>query len=830
MVINETEEKRYMMADGNDGEVTGHKLVDRLNDRAWELRMSNRGDLLALAHEALALAKEQGYEAGVARACRLIAWANFFHGNYAEAESHASQALALYRSLDDPEGEVAVLRVLGMIYRRLGRSEESLKVFTLGLEISRSNGFRQGEIMALNGLGHLDTLAGAYDRALEHHGESMRLARQYGEPEEEANALLGLGNSHEKLGNYKAALNHYRKALKIARAGSHMHLQAYANGNIAIIHQRHGDNATALRYELQSLRCKEEMDDPWGIGISLNNIGLIYRMLGEYASALESHVRSLEITEKIGDRQGESVALNNIALVYEALGDHTRVLDYYLKSLKISEEIGYKQGEAFSLSHIGRFYMTTGDGARGLLYYFKSLRMHDTTGDRHGQTSVLQSIGDAFLALGDQERALEYYQQSLDLARETGDKSGEVLALESMGKFHCQQGDYPAAIGYLKFGLDVIANTGQKNFELPMLEALADTCGRMGDQAGSAAYRGAARECAQQIFNQETTQRVRELIYNFEGNHARRQGELLGLNEKDLSEVNAALRKGMEIRIAADRTAKESSAGKLPVEPAISAGDPPPIFVGDAPPRIEVRTFGEFRVAFGGRELGKGDWKRKRARDLFKLLLINHCRSLTIDEIAEKLWGGASDRNIDLLVMNAVSHIRKALDPERSPHQTGSLLSSCDRTYTLDLGAGADIDFLRFKELIVSARRGATAEERHQHYEAAVALYNGDFLKEDYYEDWATPERDLLKDAFLEALEYLAGEHLRNRRLEQSMELARRILSHDTTSERGYEVLLLALRDRGRGAEARKMFGQCVKIFRTEFGVDPPERLSRIVA
>jgi DNA-binding SARP family transcriptional activator len=795
--------------------------VDELNARAWEFRTTSARRTFDLATEALAMASAIGYREGLAAGHRTLAWALILLGNHVDARRHIDDALALFMELEDVRGEIVMMNLRGLVHRRVGEPDESMEWYLRSLEMSRGEGFKRGESTALNGLGHLHNLTGDYERALECHTESLEVARAGKEPGEEASALLGIGNTHEKLCNYDEAIDNYRGCLKIAESINHRQLQVYASGNIAIIHQRRGDNATALRYELQCLRGKEEMDDRWGIGVSLNNIGIIYRSLGEYASAIETHVRSLEITQEIGDRQGESVALNNIGLTYEALGDRTRVLDYYLKSLRISEELGHNQGEAFSLGHIGRFYEGIGDGARALLYYFKSLRMHEGTGDRYGQINALDNIGSAFLLLRDYDRTAEYYGRSLTIAREIGDRTGELEALASLGELHIATGSFPAAIEDLLAGLKLAREIEHRDFERKTLNLLAAASEGAGDPVASAEYRRCFQECTRTIFNEQATQRVRELIYDFEGSHARRQGELLGLGEEDLTEVSAAIRKGVQMNVAS---------GGADIDAPL-AGRSHPVMREEARsvPSVEVRTFGEFHVTIGGRRLAKGDWSRKRARDLFKLLLINHRRALTLDEIAEHLWGGARDKNIDLLVMNAVSHIRKALDPERSPHRAGSALSSSDRSYMLDLGDDATIDFLRFKEMIVAARRSVTAEERHHHYEAAVNLYHGDFLKEDYYEDWTMPERDLLKDAFLEALEYMAGEHLRNRRLEQSMELARRILSHDTTSERGYEVLLMALRDRGRAGEARKMFGECVKIFRTEFGVDPPERLSRIV-
>lgn len=249
-----------------------------------------------------------------------------------------------------------------------------------------------------------------------------------------------------------------------------------------------------------------------------------------------------------------------------------------------------------------------------------------------------------------------------------------------------------------------------------------------------------------------------------------------------------------------------------------------------ASPVILVRTFGELRVTVDGRALRTGDWGRKKARDLFKFLLIHHRRTITMDEIIERLWNGAADRNTELLVMNAISRIRRAIEPDRSPRDRRSMVSSMDRTYRLDLGEDAEIDFVRFKELMVLARGASSARERYDYYEQAAALYTDDFLKEDAFEAWAASERDLLKDAFLEALEYMAGEQLRSARLEEAIATARRILPFDDTSERGYEILLEALLLRGRPADARQAYEECRAAFDRVLGAAPPASIRRIMA
>ncbi|MEP7217917.1 MAG: tetratricopeptide repeat protein [Bacteroidota bacterium] len=794
------------------------RTAGELNDEANGMLGGAPRGALELAMEALSVAHEDAAES--ARAHLIISQANHSLADFAASLQHATGALELFRALGDRSGESTALVAVGIVHRRRAELAAARCCFDQALAIGREISDGRVQSFALNGLGSINRVAGDFGLALEQHGGALRHATEAGRREEEAFALIGLGNTYERLGRYTEALECYRSALGIGEEINHPQLLAYANGNIAIIHERHGDNTSALRYELISLRWKEKLQDMWGMGVSLNNLGLIYLNLGDYARALEAMLGSLEITERIGDREGESVALNNIGQIYDALGDMTNVLDYFLRSLRISREIGDTPGEAFSLTHIGRFYESLGDLPRALMHFYKALRIHEASGERYGERGVLHSIGSVFFTIGDTDRAADFYGRALALAESIGDRQGEANSLISMAMLYHKLLRYTSAIEALKRARTIAGEMENRDLTAQTLYHLAEICAAHGDHAKSSKYRRAYQEVVRQSFNSDTTRRVGELLHNFERNTVRRQGELLGLSDEDLTTINDVVRKSVRVDLSVPRHDDVPNPGASPAIPRPEAR-------ADSPATIEVITFGEFRVIVGGRRLSKGDWNRKRARDLFKLLLVHHRRALTIDEIVDKLWRGTNDRNMEMLVMNAVSHIRKALEPGRSPHSTTSALVSLDRAYMLDLGEHASIDFLRFKELIVAARRGVTAGERCRIYGAAMDLYADDFLKEDYYEEWTDSERELLKDGFLEAVEYLAGEHLRNGASDLAIELARRALRHDNTSERAYEILLLGLRARGRMGESLKVLEECTSLFRSELGLEPPERLRR---
>ena len=809
--------------------------IDAVLEKVRGNRMGQPGEALAEGLRVLEEARAVAYQEGILRSLVVVAESAVILSEYEKGREAAQEGLALARSVGDIRICASLLNSLGSAQLRLGATSEALASFSESLELARSLGERLIESSSLNNLGRYYRMRGESARALELHLEGLAIAREEGDDYYIASALLAIGNTYERTGEYQKSLPVYSEALEIAMHHNDPRLQAYASGNIAIIYERTGNNAESLRYNLMSLELKRERNDLWGMGVSYNNIAILYRDLGEHASALEAHLRSLELTERIGDREGISVALNGIGTMYELMGEHSRVLEHYTRSLKIAREIGYRQGEAFSLNHIGRFYESLGDKSRALLHFFTSLRMLEKSDDRYGIRWVLMSIGDTFRSLQNNAQAAEHYQRALEITRETADLLGEAMVLVGIAGLQIDAENYAEAIALLEQSLAITRENGYRENEREALELLATTCRAIGDVAKGSRYQRDYHVCTQSIFNDEATRRVGELLHHFERNDLRRQGEELGLTSADIDHITDVMQRAEPIHPprAHNRTSQSSISqnstrqSSITMDGSSSSGRPTTEGIALLT-SIEVVTFGTFNVRINGRELQRSDWQRKKARHLFKFLLIHHRRPITIDELIDKLWGQGADRRSEMLVMNAASHIRRALEPDRDARQPSTILASNDRTYTLDLGDDAWIDFLRFKELVVDARRATSARERSRLYTEAVALYRGDFLQEESFEEWSTSERELLKDAFLEATEHLAGEHLRSGQIEQAIESARLTLKHDSTSERGHEILLLGLRELGRTGEMRRAWDRCIETFHSEFGTEPPARIREI--
>jgi DNA-binding SARP family transcriptional activator len=108
--------------------------------------------------------------------------------------------------------------------------------------------------------------------------------------------------------------------------------------------------------------------------------------------------------------------------------------------------------------------------------------------------------------------------------------------------------------------------------------------------------------------------------------------------------------------------------------------------------------------------------------------------------------------------------LRKILEPRRTPGRAHKYLLTRNGGYYLDNQADIWVDVHQF---LAGCDEAKSAEEANRlrraiaAYEAALQLYQGDFLQADGYEDWTTPHRERYRQIFLASSLRLADGYAR---------------------------------------------------------------------
>jgi DNA-binding SARP family transcriptional activator len=184
-------------------------------------------------------------------------------------------------------------------------------------------------------------------------------------------------------------------------------------------------------------------------------------------------------------------------------------------------------------------------------------------------------------------------------------------------------------------------------------------------------------------------------------------------------------------------------------QPATAA----PIRVPGSAPGITIRTLGETFLETPAGEV-RGGWLDQRTGRLLKYLIANRTAAVHADTIAEALWPRARADSTNT-VRHYVHALREKLEPERVRYGRSAFVIARNGGYQLNLER-VEIDadgFERKAKAGLSALESGDQERGLELLQAAMAIYRGDFLLDDRYDDWAIAERERLLD--------LAGQALR---------------------------------------------------------------------
>ena len=156
---------------------------------------------------------------------------------------------------------------------------------------------------------------------------------------------------------------------------------------------------------------------------------------------------------------------------------------------------------------------------------------------------------------------------------------------------------------------------------------------------------------------------------------------------------------------------------------------------------VTITLLGGFAASVDGEPVPEKAWRLKKARELVKLLALAPDHRLHREQVMDVLWRDRGPAAAANNLHQAVHVARRALDPEAIELREEVLLLV------------ADVDVDRLQLAAADARRAGTASA----YRAALAVYGGELLPENRYDDWAIGRRDELADLCAELTEELAA-------------------------------------------------------------------------
>lgn len=238
-------------------------------------------------------------------------------------------------------------------------------------------------------------------------------------------------------------------------------------------------------------------------------------------------------------------------------------------------------------------------------------------------------------------------------------------------------------------------------------------------------------------------------------------------------------------------------------------------------PGLRFGVLGPLEVRLDGAPLTLGG---RQQRAILGMLLCEGGHAISVERMADALWGEHLPRSYQATVKTYVFHLRTALEPSRPRGAAGEVLTTePGGTYRLNTSVES-VDAHRFEELV---RRGGAALESDEPGQAldvfddALALWRGDVLADLTDFDFVSPTAVRLRELRLCALESRIEAELALGHHNTAVAELDRLVVDYPMRERLHAQRILALYRSDRQSDALNAYRDLRTHLRDELGVEP---------
>ena len=541
-------------------------------------------------------------------------------------------------------------------------------------------------------------------------------------------------------------------------------------------HMQLGEYSQCVSELEKGLELYQALGDETRVAWLHHDIGRCLRILGN-PQANEHYQQALAVWRRTENVVGMAITLNNMGVGYHRAGDHARALATLGEARAMARRIGSRRSEAYTLCSLGDVYRDQGETVRALELYQQAVDLCQGV-DGFLLTYALTVLGETYGSSGDETKAADYLKQALASA-ESHESNYELGLVETaLGIFECQRGQTDAALPHLRRAVDLLKSMRpdclrarlhlartcllERNFDLVQKQLAAIATQAIGMEPTRIPFIVADRALLQPVIHYAVSKGIRREYFS------------------QLSDLLSSW----------DKAREQSSE-----------------------PRIEIRALGVSRVTVGDKLIDKSDWGTNVAKELFFLLLENP-KGLFKEKALEIFWLKNP--------MDAASKIFNTTT-SRLRHIIPNCLNNSNGLYAVRSELYSNYDVVQFEAWIERAQDAKGVTERIKAYEAAITLYQGEFLEE-CYSDWAMSIRTRLRQKYLIALVVLAQLYERHGDVNKAMEYYQTLLEKDRDREEIYrEVMRLQFKQGDRVAAVRT-YRRCAQVLRDELNVPSPSQ------
>ncbi|MFJ5225917.1 AfsR/SARP family transcriptional regulator [Streptomyces sp. NPDC088400] len=288
-------------------------LARTLMERADVLAQKGHDEALRCATEALSLFRDLDDPHGCADALFQSGRAHLAAGQHDTGLRLVDQSLGLYRVVHDRHGEAECLNLQGMVLSRAGQYNEAIRKVRAMHDIYEEMNDLYGVAQALNNEGELHALQGRDADARDCYERSLVLMRRRGGRQQLAILETNLGALNQATGQTALALACFQRALDSHRAGGDTLGEANVLINMGTAYAETQRRDKALLHFNLAEKVARGIDNPYERQRALIGVADVQRDSGRFDIALRVYEQALDVARSIEFPLGCAHALAGLA-------------------------------------------------------------------------------------------------------------------------------------------------------------------------------------------------------------------------------------------------------------------------------------------------------------------------------------------------------------------------------------------------------------------------------------------------------------------------------------------------------------------------------------
>jgi CHAT domain-containing protein len=434
-------------------------------------RSGNQLDSRRAREEALKIAQQLNDSKLLADAYRLFGSAVALSNDAQAAIPHLRQAIALYRQVKDPQGEVNAVVVLIEVLRSLKQYGQVINAAQQILPAAQS---LPDSAESLNLKFQLNYyLADAYletrqySQAVQFYRSAVAIGRQANNLRQQYDALFALAATYARSGDQANSRRIREEALTIAQQLNDLKVLASAHRFLASAMGSSNDSRAAIPHYQQAIELYRQVKDTRG---ELNTTLLMLEALGQlerYEQIISIARQGLQLVQSLPNSREATEAkfnlLNSLADAYLETKQYEIAEQVYREAIVVAEKSNNLRQQYDTWVNLGATHARAGDRSNSRRAREEALKVAQRLNEPKTLAHAYYYLGAATVASNDYQTAISFYQRAIELYRQQQDAQGEIDSLLSIRFVHNLRQNYVEALEYTKAALQIVQRQIQQS-------------------------------------------------------------------------------------------------------------------------------------------------------------------------------------------------------------------------------------------------------------------------------------------------------------------------------------------------------------------------------